>query len=256
MNEQQSNSAVHVASDSGEQTPAPTTIAAVEFQLAWLLNDRQATLNWHGREVVVNEPGGLAKKYERVRRIARASFPSRGDVDDVLNRTIDDYELGGWSNPFGFWTAFKRDMLDTKKAASERKRAYLDHVERAASDGIRRAGNSYEWAISSDAARLQNQIAQKWLLQEAGEIHGSSVAEKWQLAKASERPLDRLICEAVRRVMADDGYMHELATTTREAAKLARLVAEIRSLEGCSQAEAYRLLTNFKNCHSSGWTRA
>jgi hypothetical protein len=103
--------------------PPAATLAAIEFQIASLTNDRLSTVSWPGREpLVVNEPGDLTKKLETLRRIAKTHFPSRGDVDDVLNRTIDEYGLWKWANPSGFWTAFRRDMIDAAKAACEAKR--------------------------------------------------------------------------------------------------------------------------------------
>ena len=234
--------------------PPAATLAAIEFQIACLLNDRLSTVNWPGREpLVVNEPGGLTKKLETLRRIAKAHFLSRGDVDDVLNQTIDDYGLWKWANPFGFWTAFKRDMIDAAKAASEAKRFPLEQAGRTFSDGIRNQRDSYEWTGAGGTRGLENEIARKWSIERAGEIYTCepSVSDKWDLAQVSAHPLDRLICEAVRRIAQDEGYMDELASTNREAAKLTRFVGEIRSLAGCSQAEAYRLLGDFKRRYSS-----
>jgi hypothetical protein len=234
--------------------PHAATLAAIEFQIASLLNDHLSTVNWPGREpIVVNEPGGLAKKLETLSRIAKAHFLSRGDVDDVLNQTIDEYGLWKWANPSGFWTAFKRDMIDAAKAASEAKRIPLEQGGRTFSDGIRNRRDSYEWTRAGGTRKLENEIARKWSIERSGEIYTCepSVSHKWEIAQVSVHPLDRLICEVVRQVAADEGYMDELASTNREAAKLTRFVAEIRSLTGCSQAEAYRLLGDFKRRYSS-----
>jgi hypothetical protein len=234
--------------------PPAATLAAIEFQIASLLNDRLSTVNWPGCEpLVVNEPGGLAKKLATLRRIAKAHFSSRRDLDDVLNRTIDEYRLWKWANPFGFWRAFKRDMIDAKKTAYESKRSPLEQASQTFSDGIRKLRDSYKWAPAGGTRKLENEIARKWSIERSGEIYTCepAVSHKWEIAQVSPHPLDRLVCEVVRRVAADEGYMDELASTDREVAKLTRFVAEIRSLTGCSQAEAYRLLGDFKRRYSS-----
>ena len=248
---------INVAVEKGEapetyadyNEPPAATLAAIEFQIASLLNDRLSTVNWPGGEpLVVNEPGGLTKKLETLRRIAKAHFLSRGDLDDVLNQTIDEYRLWKWANPSGFWTAFKRDMIDAAKSAFEAKRFPLEQAGRTFSDGIRNRRASYEWARAGGTHKLENQIARKWSIERSGEIYAfePSVTDKWEIAQASDHQLDRLVCEAVRRIAADEGYMEELASTTRQAAKLTRIVSEIRSLANCSQAEAYRMLGSFK----------
>ncbi len=232
--------------------PPAATQAAIEFQIASLLNDRLSTVNWPGREpLVVNEPGGLTKKLETLRRIAKAHFLYRGDLDDVLNQTIDEYGLWKWANPSGFWTAFKRDMIDGKKAAFEAKRVPLEKATRNSSDGTRRECNSYAWTSSNEALVTDEQSTQKWLAEWRGQLHADPMFSKWERAKASGRRQDCLIVRAVCRVLADEAYIDELASTTREVPKLTRFVAEIRSLTGCSQAEAYRLLGDFKRRYSS-----
>jgi hypothetical protein len=241
----------HAEHDWEKNAPPPGTIAAFEFQVAWLLNDSHAILNWHGHEVVVNELGGLGKKYENLCRLAKAQFRGRGDVNDVLNSTIDDYELGGWANPFGFWTAFKRDMIDARKVAFEAKRVPLEKATRDSSDGVHRERNSYAWSFSPEVLAIDEQTAQKWLAEWRGQLHADPVFSKWERAKTSGARQDCLLVEAIRRVLADEAYMEELARTGGKVAKLTRLVAEVRFLAGCSQAEAYRLLTDFKTRYSS-----
>jgi len=233
--------------------PPPATIAALEFQVSCLVNDSLSTVNWRWREpIVVNKPGELSRKYEVLRRIAKSHFPRRGDVEDVLDDTIDEYKLWSWSNPVGFWTAFRRNMIDALKAAYNAKRVYLETGQRASSDGVRRKSNSHEWAESEETRVIDNQNSQNWLVQQLDELHAQpSVSYKWDLAQASNHQLDRLVCEAVRRISADDGYMEELASTKCESAKLTRFVTEIRSLADCSDAQAYRLLGNFKKRHRS-----
>src|ERR1700676_303788 len=186
--------------------PPAATLAAIEFQIASLLNDHLSTVNWPGREpIVVNEPGGLTKKLETLRRIAKAHFLSRGDVDDVLNQTIDEYGLWKWANPSGFWTAFKRDMIDAAKAASEAKRLFLEEAGRTFSDGIRNRRDSFQWARTRGTRKLENEIARKWSIERQGELHTSEppVSHKWEIAQVSVHPEDRLICQVVRRVATD-----------------------------------------------------
>jgi hypothetical protein len=234
--------------------PPAATLAAIEFQVACLLNDRLSTVNWPGRgPLVVNEPGGLAQKLGTLRRIAKAHFSSRGDLDDVLNQTIDEYGLWKWANPAGFWTAFKRDMIDAKKSAFEAKRIPLEQADLTSSDGLRSRRDSYEWKMAEGTRKLENEIARKWSIEHAGELYTckQSVLDKWKIAQASDNEIDRLICGAVHRVAANKAYMDELARADREVAKLTRLVAEVRSLAGCSQAEAYRLISDFKRRYSS-----
>lgn len=231
--------------------PPPAVIAALEFQVAALVNDQRATWNWHGREIVVNEPGSFKRKLNALRRIAESKFPRRGDAEDVLSETIHEYGLWKWANPFGFWTAFKRNIIDASKAAFESKRV---HVEPAEGAGSNRQIN--DRAESPDALKA-HEAAQKWLVEQSGELHaaGPSVAEKWDLAQASDHQLDRLITDAAQRLMADDGYLEELSQTERQVAKLKRLVTEIRSRTGCSQAEAYRLLAEFSERYSRRSTK-
>ena len=238
---------------SSDHTPDSATVAALEFQVACLLDDRYATVNWPGRgAIVVNEPGGLAKKLEALRRIAKLRFRSRGDIDDVLNSTMDEYGLWKWANPYGFWTAFKRDMIDAKKTAYEAKRVPLEQASRTFSDGVRKQRDSYTWAPTVGTRRVENEIARKWSIERSGALYTCEppVSHKWELAQASAHPLDRLVCELVRRLAADEDYMDELASTDREAAKSTRLAAEMRSLTGCSLAVAYRQLASFKKRHS------
>lgn len=237
---------------SSEHPPEPATIAALEFEVASLLDDGRSSITWNGRECVVNTPGDFSRKYDALRRIANAHFPSRGDILDVLDRTIDEYGLWKWANPLGFWQAFKHDMLDAAKTAFEAKRICLEKAGRTRSDRIRPKRNSFEWTGSGEALAIDGQTAQGWLLERSGELHASesSILNKWEIAQASDYELDRLVCEALRRVAADSDYMEELADSKRETAKLTRLVAEVRSVARCSQAEAYRLLGNFKKRHS------
>ena len=232
--------------------PGPGTIAALEFQVACLLDDRLSLITWPGREpLIVNRPGDLAMKYETLRRIAKANFPSRGDLEDVLNRTIDEYGLMKFANPFGFWTAFKRDMIDAKKAASEAKRVYLENAIRNSSDGTRRERNSHIWTPSQEALITDEQSARKWFAEWPRQRHSDAIFSKLERVKASGRADDRLVVKAIGQLLANKAYMEELGRSTRQVAKLTGLVAEIRSLAGCSQAEAYRLLGDFKRRYSS-----
>jgi hypothetical protein len=236
----------------------PATIAALDFQVACLVDDGYSTIDWPNREPdVVNKPGDFARKYEALRRIARAYFPRRGDVEDVLDHTIDEYRLWSWGSPFGFWTAFKRNMIDAKKAACNSKSIYLEHPQRSSSDGIRTRRNSHEWTETPQVNAIDRQTAQNWLRKQSAELHASEppVSEKWGIVEASDDKLDRLFCEAGRRIMADDEYMEELASSKRQAPTSTRLIAEIRSLAKCSQAEAYRLLHAFRERHSSALSK-
>lgn len=231
--------------------PPPAVVAALEFQVAALVNDQRASWNWHGREIVVNEPGGLKRKLNALLRIAKSKFPRHRDAEDVLSETIHEYGLWKWANPFGFWTAFKRNIIDASKAAFESKRV---HVEPAEGAGSNRQTNH---KAESPEVLKNHEAVQNWLVEQSGELHaaGPSVAEKWDLAQASDHQLDRLITGAAQRLRADDGYMEELSQTERQVAKLTRLVAEIRSRTGCSQAAAYRLLAEFSERYSRRSTR-
>ncbi len=147
--------------------PPPATIAALEFQVACLVDDRHSTVTWPGRKpIVVNEPGGLAKKQRALIRIATSLFPQRGDCEDVLSETTLSYGLVRWTNPVGFWTAFKHDMFDAKKTAFEATRVA---VERAQSSGTHR--NGFEWTPSSESLAMDGRSGQGWLAKRAGEVH-------------------------------------------------------------------------------------
>ena len=235
----------------GYVEPGPGTIAALEFQVACLLDDRLSFIHWPGREpLIVNRPGGLAMKLETLRRIAKANFPSRGDLEDVLNQTIVEYGLMKWANPFGFWTAFKHDMIDAKKAAYEAKRIYVEKVFRNSSDGTRRERNSYIWEPSKGALIADDQSAREWFADWRRQRQSDAIFSKLERAKASGRADDRLVLKAKDLLLANKAYMDELEGSPLQVAKLTELVAVIRSLTGCSQAEAYRLLGAFKMRYS------
>jgi hypothetical protein len=235
------------------EDPHPATVAALEFQVAWLLNDRHSSIYWPGHgNLVVNTPGELKKKYETLCRFAEAHFPSRGDTLDVLNQTIDDYGLGGYANPFGFWKAFKRDMIDAAKQGFEARCVPLEEGSRTSSDGIRSRNHSHEWTPSEGSHSHEQKRAKDWLTEKCSEISTTETpaVQKWKNVKASDNQLDRLIAEVFRRVVSDEVVMDELASAKRQVASVSPVVREICYLKGCSPAEAYRILEKFRKRHS------
>jgi hypothetical protein len=237
------------------EDPHPATVAALEFQVAWLLNDSHSSVAWPGHgNLVVNTPGGLKKKYETLCRIAEAHFPSRGDTIDVLDQTIDEYGLGGWANPFGFWTAFKHDMMDAAKKADEAKCVPFETGSRTSSDRIRSRNNCHEWKPSEGSHNHEEKQARQWLNEKYSEISTTETpaVQKWKNVIASDNPLDRLIAEAYRRVLADEGVMDNAAGTKRQMAGVAPVVLQICLLSRCSQAQAYRFLEKFRKQWAGG----
>jgi hypothetical protein len=239
------------------EDPYPASVAALEFQVAWLLNDSHSSMNWPGHgNMMINTPGELKKKYDNLCRIAKAHFPSRGDTLDVLNETVCDYGLGAYANPFGFWTAFKRDMRDAAKKAVEVKCVPFEKSSQTASDGIRSRKCSHAWQPSEGAHHHEKKQARQWLTQKYSEISATKTpaAQKWKNVIASDNPLDRLLVEAYNRVLTDKDVMEELASSEREVASLAPIVREIRLLTRCSQAKAYRILEKFRKRWADGAT--
>jgi hypothetical protein len=245
------------ASQHFSEDPPPATVAALEFKVAWLLNDRHSSIDWPGHgNLVVNAPGELKKKYETLCRIAKAHFPSRGDTIDVLNKTIDDYGLGGWANPYGFWTAFKRDMMDAAKKGVEAKCVPLEEGSRTSSDGIRSRNNCHEWKPSEGARDHEKRQVEQWFARTYSEINTIKIpaTERWKKVLASGHSLDRLVAEAHTRVLADKDAMEEITSSEREIASLTPVVREIRVLANCSKAQAYRILEKFRKRWADGAT--
>src|ERR1700730_16220130 len=98
-------------------------------------------------------------------------------------------------------------------SAFEANRFPLEQAGRTFSDGIRNRRASYEWTRAGGTRKLDNEIAREGSIDRSGEIYACepSVSDKWEMAQASDHQVDRLVCEAVRRVAADEGYMKKLA---------------------------------------------
>jgi hypothetical protein len=228
--------------------PPPAVVAALEYQVAALVHDQRSTLNWRGREIVVNTPGGFKRKQARLHQIAASQFRGRGDVEDVLSDTIVEYGLWQYANPFGFWTAFRRNIFDVAKSGLESMSVPLEQPSIA-----NRSRLSGMWAPSPESRLIESDATKSWIVDEASRLHSlePAVSEKWLAIRNSDDPLDELIRAAGDRLMADDRYLEELSHTDSETANMTRLVAEIRAIEGCSKAEAYRLLARFRQGHSA-----
>jgi len=220
-------------------------IAALEYQVASLLDDKDSTLHWRGKvPIAINKRGDWARKLSALQRIAKYIFPKRGDVDEVLDHTIADYGLWTWSNPLGFWKAFKRDMFDAKKGAYEAKREPLELSDAVPSDGTRIKQNSYEWTASGATQTLDTQIARQWHLEAQRDRWPSIPFKSLEAAKASGHAGDITVVRILDRLLKDKDYLEVLSL--KKVANLARVVKELQRERNCSIAEAYRLLKAFK----------
>jgi hypothetical protein len=227
--------------------PPPAVVAALEYQVAALVHDQRSTLNWRGREIVVNTPGGFKRKQARLHQIAASRFRGRGDVEDVLSDTIVEYGLWQYANPFGFWTAFRRNIFDVAKSGFESTSVPLEQPSIGRPSRL-----PHRWIASPESRLIEHDATKSWIVDEASRLHSlePTVGEKWLAIRNSDDPLDELIRAAGERLMADDEYMEELSHSDSETAHKTRLVSEIRAIEGCSKAEAYRLLARFRHRHS------
>ncbi len=97
-----------------DNPPSDAQVAVLTLEVAYMVGDKYSTIDWPGRPtLVVNSPGDLAMKREVVYRIARTLFPSRRDMDLIMDRALEKF-LRGECGDNDLWAIFRR-IYDTTK---------------------------------------------------------------------------------------------------------------------------------------------